>query len=182
MHHCAPPTTLRSYHRYARWIRAICGASQRMIENGCQSRPCLLERDIWPQVVECIGSAAMQYFGTTAAMMESTCQRSTAAAFTAWPAFCGYDCCDPYGGVDSSIVEAAQGVLIRDFSLGQIPPRAPRPLSSRADFAGIWRCAAAPEARTQRSSCPATPRSRAYEHPPQLKWARLKPRRQGRLP
>ena len=45
-----------------------------------------------------------------------TRQRSAAAPRTARLAFHDYCSCGPYGGVDSSAVEAAQGALVRDFS------------------------------------------------------------------
>jgi hypothetical protein len=49
-------------------------------------------------------------------MIGWTGKRSAGASFTSRPAFRDYGSCGPYGGVDSIAAEAAQGVLIRDFS------------------------------------------------------------------
>ena len=53
-------------------------------------------------------------------------------------------------------------VNLSEIFLGQVPPRAPQPSSTtRANFCGVSRCAAAARARTQRPSSPATPWARA---------------------
>ena len=59
-------------------------------------------------------------------------------------------------------------VHLSEIFLGQVSPRAPRPTwTTRANFHRVQRCVAATEARTQRPSCPASPRPRADWYPPQ---------------
>ena len=59
-------------------------------------------------------------------------------------------------------------VYLSGIFLGQVPPRAPRPTSTRrASFRVASRCASATKARTQRPSCPASLRPRADQYPPQ---------------
>ena len=65
---------------------------------------------------QCAVVAALQHVGSIASMLGWIHQSCAAAPFTARLAFRDYGSCGPYGGVDSSAVEAAQGALVRDFS------------------------------------------------------------------
>ena len=122
--------------------------------------------DARAQVAECVASAALQHVGRTASMMGSTRQRKTAAPFTARPAFRDYGSCGPYGGVHAACERAPEAVLATSYGWWQRGSTPRWGFHGLPPVHGVGRCVATARPRTQRSSLPATPRSRADEYPP----------------
>ena len=165
--HCAPPTTLRIYYQTTRPICPICGALLKATEMGPQRshvRPtCAAQAQVLSLSSKRCRSASR---ARPQPMVRSPNDRRLHLSPHHRP----------------SVTMAAVGrmaastrarrrllrVYLSEISLGQVPPRAPRPTSTwRASFRVASRCAAATKARTQRPSCPASLRPRADRYPPQ---------------
>ena len=154
--HRAPPTTLRTYEPTTRPICPIGGALLKATEMGPQTSPVRLTCAAQAQV---LSLSSKRCRSASRARPQRMVRSPNDRRLHLSPHHRPSVTMAAVGRMAASTraLRRLLRVYLSEIFLGQVPPRAPRPTSTRrASFRVASRCAAATKARTQRPSCPAS--------------------------